>query len=297
MKILKKIVIPIIVLIIFYFLGRTLYTSWSKIVEASTRIEVGYIILSVLILITAILLGGYNWYFLIKAFGQKMTYWQGVRVMATANFGKYVPGKVWAFGGRVILARKYGVDQIVSTTALMIETICYISVAVVIFIFSLAFDGYVSIPGNVYFIILVIPITIFVLHPRILTFVLKLMAKIVKKKIVPPELKISKLVQIYLLHLFSWTIHSVGFFFLSRAIYPVSFNDIFGIAGSFSISWALSFMVFLIPGGFGIREGLLVFFLKSFMPLPFATLMAFIGRLWTSFGEICYFLISFLKKQ
>lgn len=299
MKAIKTVIITLIILIIFYFLIRTLYSSWTKITEANIRIEVEYIVLSILFLMLGSFSCCYAWYILIKSLNQKMTYWQGLKTIATSQFGKYIPGKIWAIGGRVLLSKRYGVDEVISTTAVLIETLYYLSSTIILFILSLGFNKHVAIPPGIYFVIfLIISVNIIVVaYPRILGLVLNISAKIIKKKITPLELKPLKLVEIYFLYFISWVLHSLGFFFIARAVYTVSFSNILGIMGSYSISWALSFLIFLIPGGFGIREGFMTFFFKSFMPLPIATLMAFVARLWTTFGEISLFLISLLKKQ
>jgi uncharacterized membrane protein YbhN (UPF0104 family) len=69
------------------------------------------------------------------------------------------------------------------------------------------------------------------------------------------------------------------------------------IIGAYSISWILGFLVLISPGGLGVREGLLAFFLKFAIPTPIATLMALISRIWITIGEVLFLVLSLIKKE
>ncbi len=291
------IVIFIFVVAILYFLGRYIFVSGKEIIAAHIKFTPVYLAISIVFLLAGSFLGTYAWYRVIIELGEEITYWQALKAIAISQFGKYLPGKVWTVGGRVVLAKRYGISEMVSTTGIFIETVVVLLSAIIIFILSSGFYRTEFLPSKIYLVFLLIPLSLLLLHPKILKFIINVLARLFKRNIATIDFKFKKLAMVYFLYFLSWAVHSCGFFFITRAIYPISLNNFLGIIGSYSISWALSFIFFLIPGGFGIREGLLTFFLKFFMPLPFATLMAFVGRLWTTFGEICYFLISLIKKQ
>lgn len=303
-KITKTIITAAIIIVIFFFLGRTLYSSWSEITAAHIKPNIGYLVISIVFLISSFLLGiGYSWFLTLKLFNKNITFWQAVRTSAFAQFGKYIPGKLWVYGGRIYLAKMYGVNESESTTALLIETITSTSSAVVIFIISLITYENISLPFNIHWVLFLIPLSFILIYPKILKFILMILSKLSKilklhkGDIVFPELKFLQLLYIYFFYFMSWVVHTIGFYFLTSAIYPIPHNNALSVMGAYAISWTIGFLVILIPGGFGVREGLLTLLLQNFMPFPFAALMAFVGRLWTTLGEICYFLISLLKKQ
>jgi uncharacterized membrane protein YbhN (UPF0104 family) len=238
----KTIIAVAIIIIIFFFLGKTLYSSWNEIAQAHIKLNIISLVISLILFVCSFLLGfGFAWFLTLRLFNRNITFWQAVRTSAFAQFGKYIPGKVWAFGGRVYFAKKYGVAEVETITALLIETVTSTASAIILFILSLLTYKNLNVPFNMYLLL-------------------------------------------------------IGFYFVTNAIFPISFCSALGIMGAYAMSWTIGFLVIIVPGGFGVREGLLTIFLQNFMPLSFATLMAFVGRLWTTIGEIVYFLVSLMKK-
>jgi uncharacterized membrane protein YbhN (UPF0104 family) len=288
-RITKIIIAAAIIIIIFFFLGKTLYFSWSEIAHAHIKPNIASLVISCIIIVCSFLLGlGFIWFLILRLFNRNITFWQAVRTSAFAQFGKYIPGKVWAFGGRVYFAKKYGVAEVETVTALLIETVTSTSSAIILFILSLLTYKNLNVPFNVYFLLILVPLSFVIIHPKVLTSILKIFCSL---------LQFSSLLVIYLLYFLYWIVHTIGFYFVTNAIFPIPLYSAFGVMGAYAISWTIGFLVILVPGGFGVREGLLTIFLQNFMPLPFATLMAFVGRLWTTTGEILYFFISLLKKR
>jgi uncharacterized membrane protein YbhN (UPF0104 family) len=297
-KFTKIVIAAAIVIVIFFFLGRTLYLSWPQVSNSFRKADILLVAISIIFLVASSLLGlGYSWFLALKLFSKNIRFWQAMRTSAFAQFGKYIPGKIWTYGGRIALAKMYGVGEAEGATALLIETVTSASSAVIIFIISILTYGNISLPINIYFVLLLIPLSFILIHPRILVYILRFLSKLLRKEIVQADLKFSQLLKIYLFYFSSWVVHTLGFYFITRALFPIPFNKCLGVMGAYAISWTIGFFVFLIPGGFGVREGLLTLILQNFMPLPFATLMAVIGRFWTTIGELLFALIAFLKKQ
>ncbi|KPJ72320.1 hypothetical protein AMJ52_06695 [candidate division TA06 bacterium DG_78] len=303
-KITKIIIAVAIITIIFFFLGKTLYVSWSEIAQANIKPNIVSLVVSLILFVCSFLLGfGFAWFLTLRLFNRDITFWQAVRTSAFAQFGKYIPGKVWAFGGRVYFAKKYGVGEVETITALLIETVTSTASAIILFILSLFTYKNLNVPFNMYLLLIFIPLSFVVIHPKVLTSILKTLfallrrVRMLKRNIVLPELQFTSLLVIYLFYFLYWIVHTIGFYFVTNAIFPIPFCSALGVMGAYAMSWTIGFLVILVPGGFGIREGLLTIFLQNFMPLSFATLMAFVGRLWTTIGEILYFFVSLIKKQ
>jgi uncharacterized membrane protein YbhN (UPF0104 family) len=299
----KTIIAVAIIIIIFFFLGKTLYSSWNEIAQAHIKLNIISLVISLILFVCSFLLGfGFAWFLTLRLFNRNITFWQAVRTSAFAQFGKYIPGKVWAFGGRVYFAKKYGVAEVETITALLIETVTSTASAIILFILSLLTYKNLNIPFNMYLLLIFIPLSFIIIHPKVLTSILKTFCallqrlRILQRDIVLPELRFSSLLVIYLFYFLYWIVHTIGFYFVTNAIFPISFCSALGIMGAYAMSWTIGFLVIIVPGGFGVREGLLTIFLQNFMPLSFATLMAFVGRLWTTIGEIVYFLVSLMKK-
>ncbi len=296
-KTVRNVIAIIIAIVIFYFLGRTLYNSWGEVIKSEVRFNLIYAIISILFFLASSFTTGYTWQLTLRLLGANMGYWQSVRVIAISLFGKYLPGKVWAFGGRILLSKQRGVGEAESSTALLIETVGLTIAAFFVFFCSLGFYRPQTLPTNVYWSLILLPVGVLLMHPKVLTLILKTLARITKRSITVPKFNYLNLAKLYVYYLLLWIIHVLGFFFLTQSIFPESYKSIVPIIGAYSISWILGFLVLISPGGLGVREGLLTFFLKFVIPLPIATLMALISRVWITIGEVLFLILTLIKKE
>ncbi len=296
-KTVKNIIAVIIAVVIFYFLGRSLYSSWGELVKSDIRFNLLYLILSEVFFISVAFGTSFAWQRTLRLLGADMGYWQSFRIIAISLFGKYLPGKVWAIGGRIYLAKQRGVGEAESSTALLIETVSLSFAAFAIFFISLGFYRPHTLPTNIYWSLLLVPIGLLLIHPKILTMILRILARLTKRSITIPKFGYTDLLKIYLYYLVLWIIHSMGFYFLTISIFPASYQLILPLIGAYSISWILGFLVLISPGGLGVREGLLAFFLKFVIPTPIAALMAIVSRIWVTIGEILFLIISLIIKE
>lgn len=293
----KKLITFIIIILVFFFFGWFVLRNLAKVNWQEIKINIWVFIVSVLFFLCSSFIGSYAWYKNLSAMAQKINYWYGIKVIALSQFGKYLPGKIWAIGGRVILAKKYGVRELESSATVLIEEISYFLSAMVLFLVSLGCYRKEVIPSVVYLAFLFIPLSLLFLHPKILQKILSFGARLGKMNLELKDLDLKRVIYSYFLYFLSLLIQSTGFFFLIKSIHPVSFNSFFGIIGAYSLAWALSFIIIFIPAGLGIREGILVFFLKFFIPLPMATLISIFSRLWVTLGEVLLFLIALSIKE
>jgi len=98
--------------------------------------------------------------------------------------------------------------------------------------------------------------------------------------------------QVLLLFIPNWICYGVAYYFLINALHHIGAMDAAKFTGFYAISWVLGYLCFILPGGIGVREGVQVYLLNLFVPLPVAILIAVTSRLWLTAGEIAAALIS-----
>ncbi len=292
---LKRLLISLVIIIIFYFLIRSILLNWQKATLAEIRLRFNFFAISIFFLLASSFAGAFAWQRNLHLFGMRINYWDGLRTIAISQLGKYLPGKVWSLGGRVLISKRYGVGEIETSASMLIEMICLSLTAVVLFLISLFSYGR-SLPPRFYSVFLLLPLSIILLYPRLLKRLVALGGKVLKRRVVIPNLELKEIAILYSLYFISWSIHTTGFFFLLRSFYPLPWTNYFATIGAFSGSWVLSFAILIVPAGFGFREGILTFLLKFFLPLPVAALASISGRLWTTAGEIIILIVTILIK-
>jgi uncharacterized membrane protein YbhN (UPF0104 family) len=61
------------------------------------------------------------------------------------------------------------------------------------------------------------------------------------------------------------------------------------LIGINAIAWIVGFLSLPVPGGLGVREGVLVTLLQVFVPLPVSIIAALLARVWAILGMVVFF--------
>jgi len=127
---------------------------------------------------------------------------------------------------------------------------------------------------------------------RIISFFYK---KIFKKELEIPVVKTTEVISVIGIIAFYWLLWDIAFWLFVRSTFPdvkilVSFI--------FPLSISLGLIAIIIPGGLGIREGLIVVGLASFgIPLELATTISIAARLWFISGEVFIFILALMLEK
>jgi uncharacterized membrane protein YbhN (UPF0104 family) len=305
----KKILIRsaqvIIIGLIFYFLIRALVTNWNQVKDFEWKFNYPLLIISFLLQITAFCWLVKVWGMVLRHTGSSISYLQLFKVWFYSNLGRYLPGKVWQFLGMVYLLEKRGVPKRNSiSTAILAQSFSVISGLLVAFVF-LGADLYSQFlsknPGLVLVLAaFVILILIIICFPKLLGKIINSGLGILKREKISLDIA-SKDVIIYILaYSVSWLLFGLAFLVFIKAIAQASFNMYPGITGAFAFAFNIGFLALFVPGGIGVREGILVVLLSSMFPaifpLPVATLISLLARLWVTVTELLCFLIALPLK-
>lgn len=214
---------------------------------------------------------------------------QAMQVWLTTIMSRYVPGNVWHVVSRMAFADRLNVSklQIFSATTVeqILAVICAMLVSAVSFPFwPLAASGQQWLPNMTLFIIvLVIGLTI--LHPHILGFILRLIAKKLNKHELDWQVTYGTI--IFFVFIFSLAALIAG---LALAVLLAGLNDskslnVIYIIGSSSFAWVVGYLSFITPSGLGVREGVLTALLSLMYPLPLAIVASLLFRFILTLSE------------
>ena len=97
-------------------------------------------------------------------------------------------------------------------------------------------------------------------------------------------------------HIFLWITQGIAFFLFVKSFTPIEWTHVGVLAACYAFAWIIGFLSFLTPGGLGIREVLLGLLLSNYMPVPQATLIALLCRVWTLSAECVLVGVAFFLK-
>jgi uncharacterized membrane protein YbhN (UPF0104 family) len=104
-----------------WFIWQQVSTGYDEILSQNFNINVGYLVVSWLCIMSATILGAWEWTLLVNALGGHLDIPEGMQIHLLANLSKYVPGSVWPYIGKAYLASQKGVAIDIAGLSLVFE--------------------------------------------------------------------------------------------------------------------------------------------------------------------------------
>jgi hypothetical protein len=296
----KKLLAWVFISVVAYFLFQQLIKSWKQIPFSEIKINYWWLFLSYIGLIMSFILSVLAWQQILLALSAQMSLLKSWWVITASFLAKYIPGHIWAVGGRMILCREEGISEKISGTGMIIEMMSLLLASLVACIIFIPFMINSGMPVWIYILLLFMPgviLTGLLFSPLMFKFLEWAAQRFKKKREVSIIIQRKRLFPILGLLILSCIIQGTAFFCLIRSIYPISFKLIPDVIGLYNGAWAVGFLSFITPGGLGAREGALAFLLKYYMPLPVGIIISIMARIWITIFEIMVALIGLKFKN
>jgi hypothetical protein len=103
-----------------------------------------------------------------------------------------------------------------------------------------------------------------------------------------------------LLQLINWLLMSISFILLVNSYTSLSIAKSPEVLFILPISWTLGLIAIFAPGGLGVREGAMSYWLSHFIPIEFALILPWIYRILITLSEMILtfiFLVSYRKPE
>lgn len=295
LRVLRRLATAVIVVLIFLFLGRTLYDNWQKIPFDTLKFRPTWFVASYVLLLVCFYLGVLGWKLILDKLGSKVSFPAATNVYATSQFGKYMPGKIWFAVGRMELARREGVPEKTTGISVVLES-AFLSIAsVMLFLVSLLFYP-TTLTALKYVVVVLLPFGLTMLYPPLFNRVLNFLLVRFKRQPVKLAMTFGDVLLVLLLYAVLWVGQTLAMYLLVLSFYNAELSLLPVLIGGYAISWMAGFLVLLAPGGLGVRDGMLYVMLRGYFqeprPVPMAALIPVVSRLWITVGEVLFLALS-----
>ena len=312
-KILKKIIRWIIQILaigaIGFFLVRAVVRNWQQVAKFPWQFNPWLLILSLLVLAGTIFFMIVLWRWLLARLGCKIPLSAAFRIFSLSSLGRYLPGKVWQVVGMVYLGRKEGVRAEAGVWAALLAQILAVLSGFLVTFAALLLEqkrmlaplldrlGIESI--SLWWFILPLVVILALLHPRIIERITNLLLRLLKREPIRFELSYPGLLGFFLLYLVSWLCYGSAFYLFLASVNPLPITDWVVVTGGFAAAYIVGLLAIFVPGGLGVREGLLALFLAGLVGSGVAVALSFGQRLWFTAVELTFVAISviFLRRK
>lgn len=116
-----------IVVLILWFIRRTLVETWDELGQHRLRLEFGWLALSGGLYLAGTIFPALFWHCSLKALGQNVGFGRTLRAYYLGHLGKYVPGKAMVVIVRAGLIRGGGVEAPLAVVSIFYETLTMMS--------------------------------------------------------------------------------------------------------------------------------------------------------------------------
>lgn len=272
------------------FLGLTLRSAARELAAAgSVRFDPGTAA-GALALLAATYFGMVAlWRMLLRDIGARLGYGRAVQLWSFSNLGRYIPGKVWQMLGLVAFARDLGVPPGLAVAAAVIALWLMIGTGAIVGLLLLpgalghgpGIAGGIAVAGAT----LLVP----VLRPGWIPEALRRLPRVLGCGEIPPLGRGTVLRWIALFAL-AWLAHGAVFSVFAGAFGALGAADLRALSGAWSLAYVIGMLAVVVPGGIGVREGVLALLLGPAIggDVP-VHVVAVASRVWAIAAELVVF--------
>ena len=279
-----KIVFPLLACL---FLGKLLFDYWPDIVATDWQLNWPLLALSLLLVIVVFLADAWGWWLILRASGEGISVAPAVAVWLRASLTRYVPGVVWAYLSRVVLAGEYGVSRRNCIDSIVIETAMLalgsFTIGLPVLLPALGLTGpFALLAGTV----CVVAILFGLSQPGFA--LLRRLPRVGDYLHDSPFFHCRWRWWVYAYYCALWQFFALVFvvFLAGMSVDFPSSASLFEAAGAFAASFCIGLVLVVFPGGLGIREATLYGFLTGLLGPAVAIAVSLGSRLWLIAGEL-----------
>jgi glycosyltransferase 2 family protein len=196
-----------------------------------------------------------------------------------AQVAKYIPGSVWQYAGRAVLARENEISLRAVALSVPVELSSTAGAAVVISLCLLGRWGAVAAAAI-------------------------LAGVVVAARRIPPAQRSANVrhavragVDASPFYGLTWIAVGIAFWLLARALLGVPADDLVVYVGAFTAAWTVGLVALYAPGGLGVREAVLVALLHSRIGAADALVVAAASRVVFTFVDVALALVAALMLR
>jgi glycosyltransferase 2 family protein len=294
----------LIAAVIIYFAASSVRLKPAQLLDyfqhAGSLFYVSLLLFTVFLLLQALI-----WTAILNDSRTHLSYFDGLLVYINSQFAKYLPGGFWNYAGRVVLASRKGVPLDVQMSAIVYENVLLVLAASMYAVILLIDLG--KIPIYLCAVLAMLLPLLYTFFDHVSIAVSRLLRSLMRQLIshrltkrfaarfsVTLERPLFTLAKnhffLYLGYfVFSHFIMGLSFWLLMKSFH-IAHVGIFYAAGTYACAWLLGLLSPL-PGGMGVREGFLVYFLSFQTDAVTALHLSVVARIWNIAGELLFWVL------
>lgn len=241
----------VIAVVGFVFVVRAIANGYDESRDAIADAGIGWLLASIPVAFAGMTLVGVPWRRSMKLLGADPTMRDTLHWYFLGQLGKYVPGTLWPIVGRSEMARRGGVPRPAAYGSVVLTLGATYLAAVLVVVGFVPFAGENG-AGDQWWVLLLLPLGIGVLHPAVLGWGKGTLERIVKREIDVAIPTWRDSVELVVRHAPAWFLIGTATWLVAKAFDPTAGWTELMLPGV--LSWIIGFVFIPAPGGLGVRE-------------------------------------------
>ena len=298
-RIAQPVFLVLAVLAIVIFLS----SQWETLRQYPWRLLPGIFALSVSFLLMTWAVEIEIWRRILLRVGGRLSFAPAVRIWFLRAILRYIPGNIWQPLSMTVYCVRYGIrPEITVTSIFLYQVIILLAVTpfVALYMWVGTSGGYLaSMLTGVspwLFLLALAPMLVFILRPNWLTDLLNILLVKVGRPPMDTHLDRGSLLLLLVAAVVNWLMWGVTFAAFTVSIVELNPTDLpqllLLLIVSYPIAYAIGFLSFITPSGFGVREGAFLLLLSPVMAGGVVAVAALAMRVFTAIGELLIALVS-----
>ena len=267
-------------MLIFVFVAWQVYTRLKLVWPLVGNIRLDLFFSGFGVLVLAVVSLGYGWIWILRLLGMSVPWREGVTAYFLANLARYMPGGIWHFAGRLVWLGEQGYDTGVGAWSLLLEQGITLATA---FIIGLVFSGWFDLTW-VYIILFIAAVSV------LFAAMLFLRQSVHEGESIWRYEKICLYWGVTIFgYVCFWILYGCASVLFAASVMGWRYTDVVSMSrliGQTSLSWAVGYIVFLVPAGWGVREFVFMQLLSQNFPEGVVVLLPLLLRLTQICAEI-----------
>jgi glycosyltransferase 2 family protein len=258
----------LVIVAVSWFFFRQFQKNWEYVQSYDLKIDVPFILWAFCAIVTTYLLATYSWLLTLNSLSdKKITFVEGVATVNTSNLTKYVPGKIWSYALQLYWLMNAGFSK---SLILYVNLLNLYITLITSTILGLAYlvvspgAGPLTIKILLFAGVIILDVLFIKFNAHIFKRLISLLNRIIKRDIgyftLPPRL----IYYLYFINFIAAFCFGIGAYFVCRGIgFDPAGGKIFLVMSSMMIADVIGFLAIIVPGGLGVREGVMYLMLTG----------------------------------
>jgi glycosyltransferase 2 family protein len=277
-----------IVVLVVVFLVAFLATQWGRLPDYDWEFRPAWLLASAVGASLFYVIQCEAWRVILASLGEHLDARVARSIWGKSLVARYVPTNALMVVGRVVMAERYGVSKRGCLASIVYELGLAVVTAVMVGAYFVITLPQVEDVSARYAILVVVPLALFVLHPRVFRRLADFALGKLGRQPLPATLPFGRVLELALVYLVGWIAMGGAVVAFAASVHPLDSGDIAYAAAAYPVAFCAAVATFVVPGGLGTRDAALALSLAAVLPGAVATAIAVGFRIFQTVIELLY---------